>query len=127
MKTALQLLEEAKATIQDSKRWTQNAFARDKDNNKVSSRTPTAVCWCSLGALNRIQDTGGEYLKAVQLLTKAVQLLTKAVQLLTKAAGTEVAEYNDSSTHEEVLAMWDKAIELAKEEQNESARSPEGC
>lgn len=112
MKTALQLLEEGKATIQDPKRWTQGAFARDKENEKVSSHNPTAVCWCSLGALNRIEDSG-EY--------------RQAVRLLCKAAGMEVADFNDSATHEEVIAMWDKAIELAKEEQNEPARSPEGC
>lgn len=34
-----------------------------------------------------------------------------------RRAGWGVADYNDTHTHEEVLAMWDKAIELTKTEE----------
>lgn len=44
-----------------------------------------------------------------------------AKSLLREAMDSPIAIFNDSHTHEEVLAAWDKAIELAKEEQDESA------
>lgn len=42
-----------KELFSDPSRWTQGAFARDKDGNEVSPRSRKAVCWCLEGATEK--------------------------------------------------------------------------
>lgn len=43
--------------------WTQGAYARDVNDNQVSSGRPEAVCFCILGAIERacINEDGSDY------------------------------------------------------------------
>ena len=83
--------------------WTQDDYAKTADGNGAYSKSDEAVCWCSLGALTKLSPPDED---------KQVRKLAKL--LLSEAMDSPIAIFNDSHTHEEVLAAWDKAIELAK-------------
>lgn len=65
--------------------------------------SPKAVSWCALGAYSRVAGGG----PAPEILYEAVRLLDPTVNLL-------VSEFNDAKDHADVLALFDKAIQLAE-------------
>lgn len=93
-------LIKAKALITDPKNWTQGAYARTGDGVPVPLSHSAAVCFCSMGAIRRIS---GELGAPYQALKREI------------GPSDMVCEYNDSHTHEEVLALFDKAIEAQPE------------
>ena len=97
----LELLKAARALIRDPKCWTVGAFARAADGGRVQAGDARAVSWCLAGALYHLglfasEDRPGEAKKA----------LVNALP----GGGTTLAEFNDSHTHPEVLAVYDAAI-----------------
>lgn len=103
----VEILQAAKAKIADPKNWTQDFYAKDEEGNNIHGNEPRATCFCSLGALESVVGIshmrGGWQSKFVKPLDAAA-----------KARGfSNIAYCNDGSTHEEVMAVWDKAIELA--------------
>ena len=98
----------ARALIEDEERWTKGAMARDKNGAPCESGG-TPVCWCASGAImmcelkKRSADSEG-----------AMRYLREA---LPPWAMRNVPQFNDNShtTHAEVLAAFDKAIDLAKD------------
>ena len=103
MTQVVKLLKDARNLIAKRENWTQDDYAKTADGNGVYSKSDEAVCWCSLGALTKLSPTDED---------KQVRKLAKS--LLREAMDSPIAIFNDSHTHEEVLAAWDKAIELAK-------------
>ena len=108
MTQVVKLLKDARNLIAKRENWTQDNFAKTADGNGVYSKSDEAVCWCSLGALTWVSLPDED---------KQVRKLAKL--LLRKAMDSPIAIFNDSHTHEEVLAAWDKAIELAKAAESE--------
>lgn len=110
MTQVVKLLQDARNLISKPENWTQDDFAKTADGSGTYSCSDEAVCWCSLGALIKVSppDENNQTKKPAKLA-------------LRKAMGGAIAIFNDAHTHAEVIAAWDKAIELAKEEQNESA------
>jgi hypothetical protein len=104
--SVLDLLTRAQNLIRDPNNWTQDFIARDKIGRPVNVTDPDAVCFCSLGALARAEPDPEARAKAKIYLHDAVDHLT---------GGWGIATFNDREgrTHEEVMAMWDKARELA--------------
>ena len=103
------VLINAKSLIEDPIRWTQGAHARNSVNKPTGSISVTAICFCSLGALNRTlakEGLGGD-------------IFLEAELLLGGAMGYDVAGFNDSATHSEVMEAWDFAIKLALEKEGE--------
>jgi hypothetical protein len=47
------IIEDAREIISDSKRWTRNAYARDKNGRPVCPTDPKAVRFCAWGAVLR--------------------------------------------------------------------------
>jgi len=97
--TVRDVLIRARERISVPERWTQRALARDISGAPVMTHSKLAVCWCSMGAMRA---------EAGELLYRA------ALNFLTGIKGECVHEYNDTHTHTEVLAMFDKAIEEAE-------------
>lgn len=114
-----ELLKAAKRLIEKQSNWTQKAYARNDEDIPIDSDSPNAVCFCSLGALHK---TLGKYDKTFnykyqQLFDAAYGYLDKAIELVGAkdlAPTISVASYNDTYSHSEVMAVWDKAIELAE-------------
>ena len=97
----LKIIKDARNLIAKPENWTQGVCARDIDGNEIGIDSPRAVCWCSLGALEKVgEDVAGvEWYVLLHFLEKEIGF-------------GHVATFNDSHTHEEVLAMFDKAIAI---------------
>jgi len=93
-----QVLIKARNLISKPENWTQRAVARTPEGHRTSALSTNAVCYCAMGALIKIYP---------------LYQGSRHIGVLAKAMGADVAYYNDNHTHAEVLAMFDKAIELA--------------
>lgn len=116
--TASEVLQQARDLISDPKRWTQGTYAKTKEGSIAYPPThKDAYCFCSIGAIARVQNL----LPVDAESSKAVGFLT---QLVTGQPGVDdrwaIPEFNDSRTHDEVLQMFDFAIEAARKEEAES-------
>lgn len=94
-----QILIEAKALIDTPEKWTQDAYARDVEGQVTTPSSIHAVCFCSTGAINKVNAP----------FTKRDRALTH----LTNSFGTCVPDFNDQHTHAELMDAWDRAIATA--------------
>lgn len=98
-----QKLIEARALIADPANWTQRRYARNKRGHPVDYDSQRAVSFCAAGACFKVADIlnvfGGE--------TGMIGSLNRQLP----ADFTELTIFNDNSTHDEVLALFDRAIE----------------
>jgi hypothetical protein len=105
--SVLELLTRAQDLIRDPAHWTQGVNARDKNGFETNGFGDEAVCFCSYGAFYRITARVDDDLQ------RAVKhALGQAVK---ERMGESflIATFNDTHTHAEVMAMWDRAKELA--------------
>lgn len=108
MKTQLEILEHARALIADPEHWTRGACARRVDGLCVDMGDTSAHCFCSIGAVGRATLD----LDVYPSLSKTFDTLESlGIPEGTPVDQSRLATYNDSHTHEEVLAMFDRAIE----------------
>jgi len=98
MKTS-EFLRKAKSLIDTPDKWTQGTYAADRNGIPVIPDSAAAQCFCSLGALWR-QDTSS--------------WATHQKGHLLEAMGGNIAKFNDTRTHAEVMAAWDLAIAAAE-------------
>ncbi len=100
-----ELLIEARRLIEKPENWLQRTYARDTDGTPVPDTDPSACRFCSKGALyaaafrNRVDEDEED---------KASKALDAAV------GGRPFVKFNDTHTHAEVLAAFDRAIEATK-------------
>lgn len=106
MDNIVKILEDGKKLIEDKKNWIQGSSALDANGNEVAACSRYAVYFCSVGAIERVTFASDPYYHSYW----------PALDLLRDAVGMGVTTFNDNSTHEDVMAMWDKAITLAKGE-----------
>ena len=108
VRTAADVLNEARRLIVE-KGWTQNAYARRDDGDPCNEDDQYAVCFCASGALYAAswRVAGSQY--ATDIRDTARQFLRRAI------GGAHVPQWNDnpSRSASEVLAAFDRAIELA--------------
>jgi hypothetical protein len=111
MKTPLQILLDARAFLTDEKRWVKGAYSLGGLGDEMQC--------CLMGALihrgydpQQADDTAN--LKAKELLAKAVGPRVSDAF----AASSRIQIFNDAptTTHADVLAVLDAAIELARYE-----------
>ncbi len=88
----------ARKLIADPKNWTQIFAARNANGIPVHPTDGDAVCFCAVGAVQKTTAEGG----AGGCLRLIGRHLPK---------GTNLPQFNDSHTHEEVLQLFDKAIQ----------------
>lgn len=100
-------LAKARELLEDPSRWTRHYYARNKYGDP-SSDIQRGTCWCAIGALLKV--------RGVNSLIE-VYGLQKDVNYLDQAARCRVSVFNDDpdTTHTDILRLFDKAIELAKE------------
>ena len=105
-----ELLTKAKAVIADPRRWTQGWYAKDAEGQPVGSRKSYAVCWCSVGALDKVAYEENTY--------KTFFAATEYLGVVADEFGcSSIPDLNDHSSHETVMKAWDRAIKLAKEDE----------
>lgn len=88
----------ARALIAKPEHWTKRSYARGLSGESVDAGSRNAVCWCSVGAIDRISLVDGG---------RALDALSTAM------GGGGITSFNDSSDHATVLAAFDRAIESA--------------
>lgn len=103
MNEVQQLLADAKALISAPERWTQGEFARDSHGHRAYWGGELAKCYCSIGAINAVTHEN------------AVLTMNKPYMILGSQVGGSIVVWNDAPerTHAEVMAAFDKAIEIA--------------
>jgi hypothetical protein len=94
-------LRQARALIEVPERWTQTYVAVDSTGFPCSPLASEALCWCALGAVERIAGHDGDLHLRVSDLLRA------------HTPDNSVASFNDSHSHSEVLALFDAAIKAA--------------
>ena len=103
--TARNVLIRARARIADREHWTTGALARDADGNEVVPRDRRAVDWCALGALYRVTTPVKGHRSASELLAAEID-----GRLAVGDLDYTITNFNDSHTHKQVLALYDRAI-----------------
>ena len=81
--------------LTDKARWTKGNCALDKQGEVCWVESDEASCFCLFGAINKVYKTD-EYARVYDKLTKHIQSTT---------CFCSMPEFNDNSTHEEVLAL----------------------
>lgn len=113
-------LRQAKAKISDPRNWIKGAWAEDMNGMPVSSNHPTACKFCAVGALHRVFDENANENGDGAWYAMAIKALRKAVRLVCSSEVMRVPSFNDFplTTHEDVMALYDRAIDSLKEESN---------
>jgi hypothetical protein len=96
----LETLRAARAQITERENWTQGCMARDRDGNVCSPHSADAYSFCAFGAI--VVAVGG--------YDAAKSARERLWHKLSKMEERCLSIYNDSHTHEEVLALFDAAI-----------------
>lgn len=125
----------ARSVIALSSHWTQGAEARDRHGDSVSETRSNAVSFCMAGAVGKIYyDTHPSFIsfkKVSEYLKRAAwDLFSYRIRYHSHDAifadsgkwdnvGAIYVRVNDhkDTTHEDVLKVFDRAIEIAKEEE----------
>lgn len=95
-------LRAARNLIERPEAWTKGVVARDTFGSPITPDSSDAVCWCAYGALAKVtRSASPDYDAATAMLRKVVRADT-------------VSGFNDTHTHAEVLAAFDRAIALAE-------------
>jgi len=126
IKKVYELLEAAKALIDTPEKWTQKDFAKKADGKSTTWQVHNQpVCFCTLGALyNTISKQLKNPPELVSLTHKAERILTDVILELFPTSDRikdpleintrKIVNFNDSHTHQEVMAVWDHAIFYAR-------------
>ncbi len=65
MKSDRQVLEETIELLENPDRWTKGSFGRDVNGRPVLSGDASAVAWCALGALRKVDVFNSEQLDRI--------------------------------------------------------------
>lgn len=105
-KKAVEVLVNARKILSKEENWTRGSYARDADGHKVYVDSSNAACFCSIGAVatSASPKLSDEYLSALEALGAVVEPMP-------------VIAFNDaeSTSHKDVMAMFDLAIESLEE------------
>ena len=103
---ALHVLSRARELIEDPVNWVQGPYAVDDYGQPVDHDDPEACAWCALGAIWAVSDWEGvDYGAANDLLNK--------LPVVRRHCGIHMLNDEDDTTHDDILAVFDDAIELA--------------
>lgn len=113
--TPVQLTEKVIDLIADPKHWTQRIYFRDK--NGASTDMENAHCYCSSGALRKVQDDwvpsfslSSFYGNTAEIVRTAFQRKAKELFPMHTYGQTGIITFNDSHTHNEVMAVWNETL-----------------
>lgn len=105
MSPVVRLLTAVYARLEAPERFTTGVMARDAKGISVIPTSSRAICWCTIGAIERDnEELRLEYLDELTAL--------KFIRAATRRPSTSM--WSDNTPHTEVLAGIAAAIELAK-------------
>ena len=103
--------------LADPVHWVQGAKALDADGLKVNPCSPEAVCWCIVGAFQKVQAKGSRSC-IYDCLTEDPAGKYLQVELDKTQAYRRPWVFNDKRNHPEVIGLIDAAISNAKKDAN---------
>ena len=108
-----QLLDDLKAVrelLSSPKKWTQGQYAKDARGHAVDDCSPKATCWCLVGSMWKRGYDVGQW--GCERVMSMINPLTAQLPPKDRIPGFSLTVWNDdpARTHEEVLALLDKAI-----------------
>ena len=113
-----QLLEQARSVIATPATWCQGASARSMSGEADDWASASAVQWCGTAALSKARDAygfrTGDRVRLVILTDNALDALQRALP----GDWESVQSFNDyhETTHADMLAVYDRAIEATERE-----------
>lgn len=110
-----EVLMKARELIAEEQHWCRRHFARDKHGAAVPYASAQACQFCSLGAVYAVEEADGY---------EGMHSATEWLDKVANRCGATMISFNDSrtTTHADVLRVFDEAIQLAKEAENEKAK-----
>lgn len=111
--TPADILNRARELISKPNSWTQRTFARDAEGMPVISQSTQAVCFCSMGAIQRASTELNPM--RWEIVHAEAHALNALVNSIPDAFFGDIVVFNDSYNTDQnhVLAAFDKAIEYA--------------
>lgn len=114
----IEVLTRARELISEEHRWTQYAYARDKEGICVESTSPKAACWCARGAINRVVHSPDGYVGHESDLLSASQVALGNMGPYDRIPWprSNILNLNDAegTMHADVLERFDVTIERLK-------------
>jgi hypothetical protein len=98
MTQLLPTLTAVRELLSSRERWTQGCMARNQSSLPVEPLDPSAVCWCLVGAMYKVNSN-------LPLLDRY-----KVVDALYKKTDRGLMSINDAWSHPEVLSFLDEQI-----------------
>lgn len=77
--------------LADPKRWTQHRYAKNQFRNPVLYDDPSAICWCLLGAINKIYSNISQVFDAEKKIHRVIKW-------------APMTEFNDNNDYQTVYA-----------------------
>lgn len=108
-------LIQAKGLIDTPEKWAQEAYALDHEGREAGEWEDRACRFCTVGALYRTSFGVREQVQLIdtnEVLNSAYILLDRIMREKYGHRGSLIG-FNDSHTHQEVMALFDAAIEAA--------------
>jgi len=110
-RSTVEVLKAARERISDPERWTRNQYARSETRLHTEPNSPDAVGWCANGSILAEVDAGAFFeLGNDSPGVDAADLLIRA------SGGRPTSTINDRDGHAAVMALYDRAIQLAEQE-----------
>lgn len=101
-----EILIAARALIAKPENWTQQYLARDSEGQCVDYASKEAICFCGIGAiLKSARDVGWGISESGRVRAGFAAYISENTSYY------GISDLNDQTSHEEVLAMFDKYIE----------------
>ena len=109
--TPREVLQGIRELLTPASAWTTTKYAKDRFGYSVRPYSKEAQCFCLLGAVCRVTASSVVWPSEDTVQADAINLLIKAMP--EHYRGSDLVRFNDLSTHEEVLALIDRGIEIA--------------
>jgi hypothetical protein len=97
-------LRNVRELLGDPRKWTRGAIARTADDSETHPRSPNAASWCLIGAAEACAPDRLSYWAARSALV---------AEISRRVPGTGIPRFNDTATHEELLAIIEGALRRA--------------
>ncbi len=116
----IKVLVDARAFLTPEPRWIKYAWAIDADGGSTNIQSLDAVAWCALGGLEHtlIRHNTESPIRCLMVARSAAMgwLDRAGAEIVGDGNWESVDTYNDlaDTTHADVLALYDRAIALAK-------------
>ena len=101
--TNYEILIAARAKIDTPQKWCTGTLAKDLLGKSCTPGSESAVQYCAIGAIHSLGE--------ISYLFREY-----AYDVLRSACSIPVSHFNDRSEHADIMALYDKAISIAKRE-----------